>query len=61
MNDNVYNIPDVDSVEATLVPITDIKHFVVDPVTGERTEVEAPVFGDVQAGEGEVATEYATI
>lgn len=54
-------ITEVAAGEACLVPaITDIKHFIVDPVTGERIEVEAPVLGEVQAGET-VATEYTDL
>jgi len=55
MNDTIT----IDGTEATLVPVTDVKHYVIsfDADGNEiRTEVEAPVF--VQGEEGPVATEY---
>jgi hypothetical protein len=43
--------------------LTDVKHYAItfDADGNEiRTEVEAPVLGDVQEGEGPVATEFVT-
>ncbi len=53
------DINTVDATEASLVPvISEVKHYTIDPVTGERTEIPAPVLVHGQEGEGPVATEY---
>lgn len=56
------NIITVDGTDIPMVPVTDVKHYVItfDADGNEiRTECEAPVF--VQGEEGPVATEYVEV
>lgn len=54
--EDIVNVP---AGEASLA-LTDVKHYVINE-DGSRTEVTPEVLGEVQAGEGPVATEHVAL